>query len=83
MRRRDGGPVSCSNVDLLAHLPLSAIGGGEIGNDMWGWKDPATGREYALVGKTNGTAFVDIPSPTAGLRRTVADPEHDRRGHLA
>jgi choice-of-anchor B domain-containing protein len=53
----------CENVDLLSHLPLSAIGGGEIGNDMWGWRDPQTGREYALVGKTNGTAFVDVTDP--------------------
>ena len=59
------GEFPCSNVDLLSHLPLAAIGGGEIGNDMWGWKDRATGREYALVGKTNGTAFVDITEPTA------------------
>ena len=54
------GEFPCRDVDLLSHLPLSEIGGGEIGNDMWGWTDPATGREYALVGKTNGTAFVDI-----------------------
>ena len=59
------GQFPCSNVDLLAHLPLPAIGGGEAGNDMWGWKDPVTGREYALVGKTNGTAFVDITEPSA------------------
>ncbi|HEX6022853.1 MAG TPA: choice-of-anchor B family protein [Solirubrobacter sp.] len=54
---------ACQNIDLLAHLPLASIGGGEIGNDMWGWKDPLTRREYALVGKTNGTAFVDITQP--------------------
>jgi choice-of-anchor B domain-containing protein len=54
----------CQNIDMLSHLPLASIGGGEIGNDMWGWKDPATGREYALVGKSNGTAFVDITEPT-------------------
>jgi choice-of-anchor B domain-containing protein len=53
----------CDDIDMMSHLPLSSIGGGEIGNDMWGWKDPATGREYALVGKTNGTAFVDISDP--------------------
>ena len=58
------GEFPCDDVDLLAHLPLEAIGGGEIGNDMWGWKDPRTKREYALVGKTNGTAFVDISNPT-------------------
>jgi choice-of-anchor B domain-containing protein len=54
---------SCNNVDLLAQLPLSTIGGGS-GNDIWGWTDPQTGREYALVGRTNGTAFVDITNPS-------------------
>jgi choice-of-anchor B domain-containing protein len=54
------GEFPCENVDMLSHLPLAEIGGGVIGNDMWGWRDPLTGREYALVGKSNGTAFVDI-----------------------
>lgn len=54
---------ACNNVDLLAQLPLSTIGGGS-GNDIWGWTDPQTGTEYAIVGRTNGTAFVDISSPT-------------------
>lgn len=52
----------CSNVDLLAFMPLATIGGGE-GNDIWGWTDPQTGNEYALMGRTNGTAFVDITDP--------------------
>lgn len=52
----------CSNVDLLSHLPLEAIGGGN-GNDNWGWTDTDTGKEYALVGRTNGVAFVDISNP--------------------
>ncbi len=53
---------TCDQVDLLAFLPLSAIGGGS-GNDLWGWKDPVTGTEYALVGRSNGTAFVDMSDP--------------------
>jgi choice-of-anchor B domain-containing protein len=61
--RGRAGEFACQNIDLLSNLPLASIGGGEIGNDMWGWKDPATGREYALVGKTNGTAFVDVTNP--------------------
>ncbi|MEM6793847.1 MAG: choice-of-anchor B family protein [Acidobacteriota bacterium] len=52
----------CRSVDLLAHLPLSAIGGG-AGNDIWGWTDAGSGREFALVGRTNGTAFVEISDP--------------------
>jgi choice-of-anchor B domain-containing protein len=57
------GEFPCNNVDLLSLLPLSQIGGGE-GNDIWGWTDPQTGREYALMGRTNGTAFVDVTNPT-------------------
>ena len=33
------------------------------GNDIWGWFDSQTGREYALMGLRNGTAFVDISDP--------------------
>ncbi|MEM9055869.1 MAG: choice-of-anchor B family protein [Pseudomonadota bacterium] len=58
------GPYPCQNVDLAAIVPLSDIGGGE-GNDIWGWTDPLTGREYAIMGRTNGTAFVDISEPEA------------------
>jgi choice-of-anchor B domain-containing protein len=57
------GEFPCDRIDLLSHLPLSSIGGGEIGNDIWGWTDPKTRREYAIMGKTNGTAFVDITDP--------------------
>jgi choice-of-anchor B domain-containing protein len=67
-----GEPVDCTNgtaasfpcgsVELLAYLPISALGGeqGVHLNDIWGWTDPQTGREYALVGRSNGTAFVDV-----------------------
>ncbi len=53
---------SCNDVDLAAFLPLAHMGGsrGTRVNDIWGWTDPQTGREYALVGRTNGTSFVDI-----------------------
>ncbi|WP_158848623.1 choice-of-anchor B family protein [Saccharothrix deserti] len=54
----------CKNVDLLSVLPLSSIGGGN-GNDIWGWTDPSSGKEYAIVGRTNGTAFVDVSTPTS------------------
>ncbi len=53
---------SCDNVDLLGHLNLSEIGGGD-GNDLWGWTDPVTGDEIAIIGRTNGTAFVDVSDP--------------------
>ncbi|MFK8016412.1 MAG: choice-of-anchor B family protein [Gammaproteobacteria bacterium] len=56
----DGYP--CSNIDLVSFTPLSDIGGGS-GNDIWGWEDALTGREYALMGRTNGTAFIDVTEP--------------------
>jgi choice-of-anchor B domain-containing protein len=56
----------CAEVDLLSFLPVSAIGGrrGIQLNDIWGWTDPETGREYALVGRMDGTSFVDVTDPT-------------------
>lgn len=56
------GEFDCSGVDLLAHLDGPAMQGG-TGNDIWGWEDPDTGKEYVLMGLTNGTAFVDISDP--------------------
>ncbi|HEX6684161.1 MAG TPA: hypothetical protein VF062_15260, partial [Candidatus Limnocylindrales bacterium] len=40
----------CRNIDLLAHMPLSTIGGGN-GNSMWGWTDTQTGKEYIIFGR--------------------------------
>lgn len=57
----------CSNVDLQSHITNSQLGGGS-GNDLWGWTDPGTGKEYALMGLTNGTAFVDISDPEFPIR---------------
>jgi choice-of-anchor B domain-containing protein len=66
VRCRNGtaGPFPCRNVNLESFMPPGSIGGGQL-NDIWGWTDPQTGREYALVGKTNGTAFVDITNERA------------------
>ena len=56
---------SCESVDLIAFLPASAIGAEpwERVSDMWGWTDPETGREYALVGRSGGAAIVDVTDP--------------------
>ncbi|MFP8489437.1 choice-of-anchor B family protein [Gracilimonas sp. Q87] len=56
----------CGNVDLFAHLniyELSGIQNGVYLNDIWGWTDPKSEKEYALVGLTNGVSFVDISDP--------------------
>ncbi|MCZ0935547.1 MAG: choice-of-anchor B family protein [Gemmatimonadetes bacterium] len=59
---------TCHQVDMLSFLPLDEIGGTDRGietNDVWGWTDPQTGREYAIVGRTDGTAFIDMSDPAA------------------
>ena len=55
----------CRGADLVSYLPAKAIGAqrGVIINDLWGWTDTTTGREFALVGRTDGTAFVEVTDP--------------------
>lgn len=57
----------CSNVDLVSFLPLSEMGAAPgIGvNDAWGWVDPDTGQRWALMGREDGVAFVEITNPAA------------------
>ena len=60
------GDYPCDAVDLLAFAPLADIGGnhnGSAANDIWGWTDPVTGREYALIGRVFGTSVIDITNP--------------------
>ena len=55
----------CGNIDLLSFMTIEDLGGstGITTNDIWGWVDPETNREYALIGRSNGTSFVDISDP--------------------
>lgn len=61
---------ACSKVDLLAHLDLFTLGTTAGGNDkdMWDWTGADAGKEFALVGLDNGTAFIDISDPHHPLR---------------
>ncbi|MGD8330968.1 MAG: choice-of-anchor B family protein [Acidobacteriota bacterium] len=78
------GIFECDNIDLVSFLPVRAIGGGpRIGtNDVWGWSDPETDHDYALVGLHDRTSFVDVTDVqrpvwvgslerTNGARRTL------------
>ena len=53
------GIYPCNGYDLVAHISLSEMSAQE-GNDIWGWTDAESGKEYALIGLDNGTAFIDI-----------------------
>lgn len=54
------GIFPCHKVDLEAFVPLSEMGDSVWVNDVWGWSDPQTGRDYALVSLFEGTGFLDI-----------------------
>jgi choice-of-anchor B domain-containing protein len=56
------GPYPCKDVDLAGYTPLPMLGGA-TGNDIWGWKDPATGKEYAIMGTSHSIGFVDVTDP--------------------
>lgn len=59
------GDYPCDGVDLMSHIPVEELGGVDAeGNDSWGWTDSQTGKEYALVCTTTGTAFVDLSDPS-------------------
>ncbi len=62
-----GGVVAglpCNNVDLISFVPFADISSNPSdANDVWGFVDLNTGREYVLAGFNNGTAVVDITDP--------------------
>lgn len=53
------GIYPCDGYDLMAFISLRDMSSAE-GNDSWGWTDPTTNKEYAIMGLENGTAFIDI-----------------------
>jgi choice-of-anchor B domain-containing protein len=52
----------CSGVNLESFLSLADLGAepGEWGAGLWGWTDPETGREYALMALRGRVSFVDV-----------------------
>ena len=61
----DAAGYECDNVNIISFLPIKELAGGRGArvNDLWGWTDPETGHEIAIVGRTDGTAFVDLTDP--------------------
>lgn len=53
----------CEGFDLQDSLTNEDLDTSFV-NDSWGWTDPLNGKEYALIGLRNGTAFIDISNPT-------------------
>src|SRR5690349_2961493 len=79
MQDGPGGMFPSQGVTLLAWIPLAQLGGATAGNTCWGYTSPA-GREYAIIGVSNGTAFVDVTDPTSPVLRThIAGPSSSWR----
>lgn len=65
------GIYPCHDIDLVAHLSLedfdvlSEVAGGDITmfNDIWGYTDRKTRREYALLGANRGTIAIEVTEP--------------------
>ncbi|RMB58604.1 choice-of-anchor B family protein [Dokdonia sinensis] len=56
----------CEGYDLQARITPAQMDA-SLANDSWGWTDPESGIEYALIGLNNGTAFFNLEDPTNPL----------------
>lgn len=56
------GSYPCNDYDLMSRISLFDMQANS-GNDSWGWTDASDGKEYAIMGLNNGTAFIDISDP--------------------
>ena len=52
------GGLPCKNIDLISRV--TGIGGVA---DVWGWVDPETKDEYAIVGGHNSIRFFNVTNP--------------------
>jgi len=65
------GAFPCNGIDLQSFLNMTDLFDGYgkplLGvniNDIWGWTSPDTGNEYALLGTSEGTIFIDVTIAT-------------------
>jgi hypothetical protein len=71
----------CFKVDLMSFVALQELNSvygspTDPTNDIWGWTDPDTCREIAILGLASGTAFVDVSDPV-NYRYLGKLPHHD------
>jgi len=72
---------ACQNVDLVSFVPLKDLrmNRGVRLNDVWGWTDEETGKEYGIVGHMEAAVFIDVsdvlhPIVLGELPRTPGSP---------
>lgn len=56
------GPYGCDGIDQLGFVGIEVCNASGA-NDVWGWVDDETGKEYALLGVNNGLAFIEVTDP--------------------
>jgi choice-of-anchor B domain-containing protein len=78
------GIYPCNGYDLMSHISNATLGNPSTeGNDSWGWTDPDTQKEYALMGIDSGIVFIDISDPVEPIiigtlnSSTVTSPWRD------
>lgn len=63
------GIYDCDGVDLLSFIPLDDLRPARLrnrnrnSNDIWGWTDPLTNKQWAIICLVDGTSFVDVSDP--------------------
>jgi len=64
------GGYECDGVDLASFVPLRDLNEKiskyvrKAGaNDLWGWTDASSGREFVIIGLSAGYAFVEVSDP--------------------
>jgi len=67
-RQAEGGAAGesfeAAGMQLKSWFPLNSFAGSpSSGNDCWGYINRDSGREYAIIGLSNGTAFVEVTDP--------------------
>lgn len=77
----NAGEFDCGNVDMVSFISLKDLrmNRGVRLNDVWGWTDTETGREYGLIGHMEAMVFVDVtdasnPVVLGELPRTEGSP---------
>ena len=72
---------SSQNITLLNHWDNPATIAEPIYNirynSVWGWVDPQDNKEYAIIGSTDGTYFIEVTIPTAPVVRAYIAGRRD------
>ncbi|MEQ8239852.1 MAG: choice-of-anchor B family protein, partial [Cyclobacteriaceae bacterium] len=77
------GEYPCNQITLLSHLSAEDLLGVDKDlNDLWGWEDPESSKEYAIVGLTDGVTFVDVTDPVQPIVIGKLKESHLQSGRI-